>query len=278
MTISISWQRKFLGVNEIIFASDSRLSAGYRWDCAQKIFPIDGPNFCISFAGNADFAFPCIFQFQIMVKNYPKFADGAGRIQVLAKDFNAIVNQLFEIVDDQMIAQFSNTQFLFSGFDFETGESYQKIIQYNLEKDSYVRENFSGIQSGGVNAAIGFAGDFRELFFQKLGKIIATQKTELDYQPLQVLNEIIMEQDLLSSVGGKPQIVKVYKHRNYLPYAVKDNLESEDIYLFGRPLLTYEKTLYPIAALDRIGHQDFIHYPVSTPNRILTGPPNTDVD
>ncbi|TBZ54231.1 hypothetical protein [Rhizobium leguminosarum] len=272
MTISICWQRKFRGVDEIIFASDSRLSAGYRWDCAQKIFPIEGPNFCISFAGNSDFAFPCIFQFQRMVKSYERFSTGAAPISVLAKDFLAIVNQLFALVDDKIIAQFNQTQFLLGGYDFETGEPYLRSIRFDEKSAKYKRFEVGGLSSGGLKAAVGFAGDLRSIYLGTLGKTMDRMRSEMDYQPLSALQEVLQQQGRDSPVGGKPQIVKVYKHRNYLPYAVRESQTSKDHYLFGRPLLAYEKVFYPVATLDCIGESNFVHYPRSTPNRKLSKP------
>ncbi len=271
MTISTVWQRKFAGVDEIIFASDSRLSAGYRWDCAQKIFPIEGPNFCISFAGHADFAFPCIFQFQCMVKNYPRFATGAAPIAVAAKDFLAIVNQLHELVDDRMLAQFHQTEFLLAGYDFFTGEMYGKSIRYDEETNIYKRFDLGGIKSGEVQATVGFAGDGYHEFFKGLGTKIAAQKTELNYQPLETLNDVILQQDKYSTIGGNPQIVKVYRHRNFLPYAVRQN-ENAEVTLFGRPLLQYERTLYPVVSMDKVGKNDFVHYPMGATSRKQTQP------
>ena len=271
MTISIVWQRKFAGVDEIIFASDSRLSAGYRWDCAQKIFPIEGPNFCISFAGNADFAFPCIFQFQCMVKNYPRFSTGAAPISTFAKDFIAIVNQLHQLVDDKLIAQFHGTEFLLAGYDFSTGNFYGRSIKFDENSGKYKNFTLGGIRSGEVEATIGFAGDARQEFFKDLGIKIDQQRTELNYQPLEALSQLILKQDRSSPIGGNPQVVKVYRHRNYLPCAVRRSDISE-ITLFGRPLLQYEKTLYPVISLDKFGEDDFFHYPMGVSNRKQTQP------
>lgn len=276
MTISLVWQRKFAGIDEILFASDSRLSAGYRWDCAQKIFPIDGPNFCISFAGSTDFAFPCIFHFQRMVRNYPRFSDGAAPISVFSKDFVAIVNQLRTLVDDKLLAQFHMTEFLLAGYDFVTGEFYGRSIRYDTKSDGYKAFTLGGIRSGGVEATVGFAGDKKAEYFKGLGIILDKQRTELNYQPLEALSEILGNQDQSSPIGGSPQVVKVYRHRNYLPYAVKKN-SSDPISLFGRPLLGYEQTLYPVMALDKFGSEDFIYYPIGANNRKLTPPKGTQI-
>lgn len=273
MTISLCWRRKFQGVDEIVFASDSRLSAGYRWDCAQKIFPIEGPNFCISFAGDADFGFPVLFQFQCMVRNYRRFASGAAPISEMTKGFLAIVNQMAALVDDRMLAQFTRTSFLVGGYHFDSGRIYQQIVRYNKTTERYEREEFGGIRSGGKGFSVGFIGDERATYFKILGKLIHEQKTELNFQPLEALSVLLRSQDRKSAIGGSPQIVKVYRHRNFLPYAVRMAAKDDKVTLFGRPLLSYERTFYPVITLDRFGQPDFVHYPDMPRVRTLQPPP-----
>lgn len=276
MTISISWQRKFRDVDEIVFASDSRLSAGYRWDCAQKVFPIDGPNFAVSFSGNSDFAMPCIFHLQQAAKTYGRYATGAARINEIAGDFVRIVNQLLHIVDDKIIAQFHDTNFLISGFDHLTAKPYQKRLSYNRQLDRFCLFPFNGFRVGDVGLKIGFIGDLWQEYSDILAGVILETKTAIDYQPLEALWRLIKNQNKDSAVGGMPQIVKVYKSRNYLPYAVKVDKASTNVSLFGRPLLDYQLSYYPSCNLDRIGSEDFIHYPIHSPRRILRPPPSVD--
>lgn len=273
MTISLSWRRKYQGVDELVFASDSRLSAGYRWDCAQKIFPIDGPNFCISFAGDADFAFPVLFQFQCMVRSYRRFAQGAAPIATMAKDFLAIVNQMAELVDDRKMAQFTKTSFLVAGYDFDSGLAYQRVIRHDEATGKYIREHFGGLKSGGQGFTVGFIGDEREAYFRLLGQLIHAQQTELSFQPLQALSLLLRSQGSDSAIGGSPQVVKVYRHRNYLPYAIRSASTKDQLHLFGRPLLNYERVFYPVMNLDRFGENDFVHYPDLSRQRAMLPPP-----
>lgn len=168
------------------------------------------------------------------------------------------------------------TEFLLAGYDFVTGEFYGRSIRYDSKSDGYKAFSLGGIRSGGVEATVGFAGDKKAEYFKGLGIILDKQRTELNYQPLEALSEILSEQDQLSSIGGSPQVVKVYRHRNYLPYAVRQK-SSDPLSLFGRPLLDYEKTLYPAMELDKFGGEGFIHYPIGANNRKLTPPKGTQI-
>ena len=49
------------------------------------------------------------------------------------------------------------------------------------------------------------------------------------------------------NIGGAPQMLKVYRHINTVPFAVKWNINgNERITLFGRPLQTPEKINHPL--------------------------------
>ena len=60
-------------------------------------------------------------------------------------------------------------------------------------------------------------------------------------EPLEVLVEFIRNEEY-PTIGGPPQIVKIYRHSNYLPHNVYwPDRTSGVVTLFGRRLLVYEK-------------------------------------
>jgi hypothetical protein len=64
----------------------------------------------------------------------------------------------------------------------------------------------------------------------------------LDWEPLEILCRVIRE-GLDSDTGGAPQLMKVYRHMNVVPFAVPWQVEGAPIMTFlGRPLLEYERT------------------------------------
>ncbi|OYU16449.1 MAG: hypothetical protein CFE37_00130 [Alphaproteobacteria bacterium PA4] len=191
----------------------------------------------------------------------------------MTKDFLAIANQMASLVDDRKLAQFTKTSFLIGGYNFDTGDAYQRIIRYSRTTGQYEREEFGGLRSGGKGFKVGFIGDERAAYLKILGTLIHEQQTELNFQPLEALSCLLKSQDRNSSIGGSPQVVKVYRHRNYLPYAVKDTTTDEKVSLFGRPLLAYERTFYPVLSLDRFGEHDFVVYPGRPKSRTLQPPP-----
>ena len=71
-------------------------------------------------------------------------------------------------------------------------------------------------------------------------------------EPFEVLRDMLRE-GKYNSIGGPPQIVKVYRYLNAMPYGVYwPNRESDHITVLGRPLLDYETLEYPILDPDTL--------------------------
>ena len=73
----------------------------------------------------------------------------------------------------------------------------------------------------------------------------------LDMEPFEVLRDMTRE-EAYPSIGGPPQVVKVYRHMNSLPFGVYwPTRESGVKTLLGRPLLDYEIPGAPVIDPDR---------------------------
>jgi len=61
-------------------------------------------------------------------------------------------------------------------------------------------------------------------------------------EPFEVLRDMLRS-NRFPLIGGAPQIMKVYRHANCMPYAVYwPSKESREVSLMGRPLLDYERS------------------------------------
>ena len=69
-----------------------------------------------------------------------------------------------------------------------------------------------------------------------------TVHIDLDYEPIIALLKLLEdpERDL---IGGKPQMLKLYRYARDSPLAYMD---ASGVFLFGRKLMEWEKTTYPI--------------------------------
>jgi len=60
-------------------------------------------------------------------------------------------------------------------------------------------------------------------------------------EPFEVLVEMIRSKKY-PTIGGPPQIIKIYRHSNYRPYGVYwPSKSSGAVTLYGRTLLDYER-------------------------------------
>lgn len=71
MTIAIAWTRRIRDCEELVFASDSRLSGDGRiFDAAPKALTLSRNDCAIVFAGLTQDAFPMMLQFSLAVSSY----------------------------------------------------------------------------------------------------------------------------------------------------------------------------------------------------------------
>src|SRR5574341_676533 len=100
MTLAIAWVRQLKGVEELIFASDSRLSAGQDWDCCPKIIPLLRSDSAICFAGDTNNAYPSMLQLQHALEIYPKARSRAMDIHDFKGHVLRVLNNMRDFISD----------------------------------------------------------------------------------------------------------------------------------------------------------------------------------
>jgi hypothetical protein len=264
MTISVAWVQRFSETEELVFVSDSRLRGGYQWDTAQKIFPLPGLNAVISFAGYSDLALPVIHQILSSCENYPKMASGSVDAAHVLQHILNILNGMrrdFKMIDHDLKKEMDeNTEFLFGGYSFRQRAMILRIINYNKELEKFeVGRTYNWGTDKNHRKLICFAGDYYAEYFRRLAEI-AWETDAFRMEPLQVLIQML-QTNTYPLIGGAPQMVKVYMHRNYLPFGFYwEHDGTIKVHLAGRPLLEYEKTFFPIVDPNRLD----VFYPLKT--------------
>jgi hypothetical protein len=120
-------------------------------------------------------------------------------------------------------------------------------------------------------------GNYTIEFLAELQKLIKGRKLQsLNYEPLEILGNMLqtpksvdrrsdakfyLDFEKAGAIGGAPQVIKIYRHANCRPIAIRwpDSDGTSHVTVFGRLLFDYEKTLHPIYD---ISTGDF-HYPLS---------------
>ncbi len=252
MTLSIAWVKTSGERRELVVATDSRLSGGKTWDCGPKIFSLPRSDSLICFAGETDYAYPLMMQMASAIEQYPESRSREMDITHMKGHTLRVFNRMIQDVDNLPHSQDSvipEAAFILGGYSWKHKRFYIWLLHYDDHDSQYTYRPAS--PWGGVDGhkVIKFTGDHedvaKEKLIEKLRKKDKLEEGGFDYEPLSVLVDMIRDESY-TSIGGPPQVMKVYQHMNSLPFVVYwPDRESGNLTLLGRPLLGYEKTHYP---------------------------------
>lgn len=248
MTLCISWIRKLKGNEELIIATDSRLRSFGSWDCGPKILTLPRTDCAICFEGDTTFAYPLMLQLQTTVANYPKAVNRSQDLFDFKGHILKVLNDMLKYKSDYEIPE---TSFLFGGYSWQRNKFALWNLYYEKHYKIFTHRPISFWRGVKGEIKVSFTGDYTEDAKQRLLTILKDRNKlmtgSLDMEPFEVLRDMLREDEKnYPLIGGSPQLIKVYKHMNRTPIAVKWKCKNEDcLTLFGRPLLNYEKTSYP---------------------------------
>jgi hypothetical protein len=271
MTISIAWIRRAGPSNELLVASDSRLSSVGHVDICQKVFPLPRGDAFLAFSGDTIIAFPFLFQLQSAIEDYHQSTDRSQDVTTLhgrvLNLLNFYRNSWLDTDADEFERAMRTTRFLFGGWSWRYRRFFIYPIQYSKNykqfstpRNSKLRERF-GMPNDLMCICI---GNYTDEFREQLAEIIRTRKlTYFGYEPLEVLCDMLgnakftdrrapkafsYRNDDPGAIGGAPQVIKLYEHANTLPIAIRWPRDDGNVIttLLGRPLIDWEKTFTPI--------------------------------
>lgn len=256
MTISIAWVRKIKGVEELVVASDSRLSFGCRWDCCPKILALPRGDSVMCFAGNTMYAYPVMLQAIAAIAQHPKLLSRGMNLDDLKGHLLRILNSMVSLIHDLPKGGDNDpdTTFLFAGWSWKHDRFKIWLLHYDAKIKKFTfrpAKKWRGLNGDKVFA---FTGDYEAEYKERLIALLRKKKKlesgGFDMEPLEVLRDMLRE-PAFDLIGGAPQIMKVYKYSNSKPYAVFwPNKAAATINLLGRPLLDYEQSEYLVLDVD----------------------------
>lgn len=82
-------------------------------------------------------------------------------------------------------------------------------------------------------------------------------------EPFEVLVEMIRSKTY-PEIGGPPQVVKIYRYSNYMPYGVSWLSSAGGVTLYGRTLLDYERHRFMVLDPDTLDVTKQITQPLGT--------------
>jgi hypothetical protein len=255
MTIAIAWVRKVKGSEELILVSDSRLSGnGTTWDQCTKVLTLPRSDSAICFAGSTDFAYPLMQQLYLSISSYKRSSDRALDIHDLIGHILKVFNSLQKSITfdvEEIKKDLQKTEFIFGGYSWIRKEFSIWRILYN--KGTKAFEIKPAMNIGKFNSII-FAGDWAVKARNKLivhlqskygGNLEDCDTEGFDMEPFEVVRDLLRASGRFDTIGGAPQMVKVYQHMNCRPVGIYwPSKEKGRVTLQGRILQEYEDSDY----------------------------------
>jgi hypothetical protein len=142
MTLCTAWIRKTGDNDELIFATDSCLSAGERWPTGIKLFDLPRKDALICFAGRTDRAYPLILNLISALQYNKEFQDKAKDVSDLALFVSDLFTQLVYLIDDyssQDVHELrAEANFLFGGWSWKLQQFVLFKIFYEPQEQKFV--------------------------------------------------------------------------------------------------------------------------------------------
>ena len=258
MTISVAWLRKVHNCEELVFVSDSRLCGGHRWDECPKIVELPGKTSALAFAGDTEFAYPMMFQLNHAMSGYRRIENRAMDVKDINGHLLNHANHLISSVYDLADPNYSpDIEFIYGGYSWVEKRFRIWRYYYDSTAKKMAKKRNSPRILHNIDSKIVIIGDQREPFKKELRSFLKEKYGEdvenisglmLDMEPFEVLCRLLKSTDRTKTIGGAPQMIKVYQYMNSCPVGVYWPKKEDDIYrnrtLLGRAMFNYEDTSY----------------------------------
>lgn len=252
MTISLAWVRKVNTVEELVVATDSRLSFGCRWDCCPKLGSLPRNDSVICFAGDTMYAYPIMLQIQAAVTQHPRLLSRAMDITDLKGHLIRVLNGMTELIHDLPVGVNNepDTTFLVAGWSWRLNRFCSWLLHYDAHIKKFTFRPTRSWRGKENEKFLSITGDYKDEYKEKLVDLLRKKgKLEVggfDMEPLEVLIDMLRDGGF-DKIGGAPQITKIYKYSCTRPFAIFwPNRASGNVSLNGRPLLDYEQSEYHV--------------------------------
>jgi hypothetical protein len=279
MTIAVTWVRTVGDCEELLFVSDSRVSGDGRIiDVCAKVITLPRSDCAISFAGYTGNAYPLLHQLAYAISAHGPLMRRGMDIRQLRGHALQIFNGMADGIQADLLVRGAelaspDATFIFGGYSWvsKSFEFWQlaydeSLLRFKANTPLYALTNsrarklfwtVSG-RHGGPNQCLGriaFAGDQGAEAQLRLTNLLTTRFQEaedslidswkFDMEPFEVVRDMLRDSSKATTIGGAPQILKVYQYMHTAPIGVYwPNRMSNRISFLGRSLLDYENIDY----------------------------------
>lgn len=255
VTLATVWIRSSGSSQELVFASDSRLSGGETWDRGPKVFGLPRSDAAIAFAGHTLFALPAVLHLQSAIAAYPPSQRRSMDLEDAKGHALRVFNEIY--ADKRDFSSVGDpgpeSEFILGGWSWRA----RRFRIWHLTWSTTSRRwDFRQVtpRRGFEDVWVWFSGsadavrDARVRLDALLETRRSSGQTSLDLEPLSIVAEAIAS-GRYRDVGGAPQVTKVYQHMNTQQFAVEWPAAADEAprpHVGGRPLLPYEVAHLPV--------------------------------
>ena len=216
MTLCAAWIRQINNVEELVFATDSSLTGGEKWNQGVKLFELPRPDCLICFAGDTGRAYPLILNLLSSIKLSKKLQSSHTDIEevlaYLSTMFTSLVGTIVNEIQGQDIHKLrSDAEFLFGGWSWSKNCFRIWKLYYSKDAEGFIPQEYTG-----KVITYAFLGN-PELLSETARKNLredrensGTEEDPLDMEPLTVLIKMSRDSSI-REVDGAIQIAKLYK-------------------------------------------------------------------
>jgi hypothetical protein len=251
MTISIAWTRKEHDAEQLAFVSDSRISAGEKFDACPKMLALPRGDCGISYAGTSGDALSMILQLSLAIESYPAAMKRSLELPALkthaVKIFNAMLTEIkLSQLKGNPSTKRTAAAFLFGGYSWRKKCFQLWSIRYssaqnvfaahrpmNLSVDLETKRVASKSRLTKNHRFLGqiaFVGDqskaAERLVIAKLNQKLKDghELTRLHMEPFEAVRDLLRNPSWRNSpdsdsIGGPPQMMKVFQYLQTASFA-----------------------------------------------------------
>lgn len=267
MTIAAAWIRNVKGCKELVLVTDSRLSGdGRTFDACTKVITLPRDDCALAFAGFSGHGYPMMQQAAQAIDAHAPLKRGSLDIVELKSHILKIFDGMSDTIkSSERVSKPTDTSpeadFIFGGYSWKSKEFRIWHIRYSnnsgrfeahppalvkkvSDQGSYRLSRKKPRGAPDVDTQILFIGDQAENCERRLSDRLSGRAdlAHLDMEPFEVIRDMLRDAKKSETVGGPPQVVKVYQYMKSAPLAVFwPDKNSGAVHLHGRRCLGYER-------------------------------------
>jgi hypothetical protein len=214
MTLCIAWIRQEKENQELVFATDSCLGGGERWENGVKLFELPRKDCLICFSGYTVRTYPMILNLINLIKFDKHAANPNFDVNDLMNYMTTLFTDIIKSIKldgtktyEDVLKEDPVFDFIFGGWSWKENKFKLWRIEYSYEAHGFVpKTDYDNLVFTMVGDELDEATKRLEDEIKSSGRIL---KGNLDMEPLKVLVQIIREPKY-DSISGALQVAKIY--------------------------------------------------------------------